>query len=278
MGSETEIELIAAEETVLNDTQQFNKLFNSITQQSSSSTSLDHGDRKDSAAKPSIILASKKLKLQQSRQDKPGPVRPTATLQLHTNIVHTLFYGRDRSGDVPEILGFLYFTHAVRVIEIASQQDDPYADYKLLELEAEIRGIKDRIDEIQGDYDKRIKAIQGLHIDMLSIASTNPKVAHLDFKSRIGSLAMLALASFDMLMLKGLTLRHFSLIDKDVMNKHKDSLKTDFNRLFRSPRSFRVSGASRDDFASNNARAIAAIEKFGELPTEILRGDIKPGY
>ena len=35
---------------------------------------------------------------------------------------------------------------------------------------------------------------------------------------------------------------------------------------------FRASGATRDDLAANNARARAAIEKFGTLPEDILQG------
>ena len=35
---------------------------------------------------------------------------------------------------------------------------------------------------------------------------------------------------------------------------------------------YRYSGATRDDFASKNAVARAALEKFGELPQDVLEG------
>lgn len=221
---------------------------------------------------------SKRSALQKFRLDKPGPVRPKATLMLHTNIVHQLFYGRDRSGAAAEILGFIFFAGSVRKIEDAARQDDPYADWALLELEAEILQIKQEVDEVQALYDEKLQMTQNLHIDMASAVSVQPAVAQLDFKSRIGSLAVLALAGFDSVLLKGLTLRHFGLIDNELMNKHKNQLRTHFNRLFRLPRQFRASGASRDDFAANNARAREAREKYGDLPAAVLRGDMKPTY
>lgn len=222
--------------------------------------------------------SSKRLALQKFRLDKPGPVRPKATLMLHTNIVHMLFYGRSRSNETAEILGFIFFAGMVRKIEDAARQDDPYADYLLLELEAEIHQIKQDVDQRQSEYDQKLQMTKNLNIDMASAVSVQPAIAQLDFKSRIGSLAVLALAGFDTVLLKGLTLRHFGLIEKEVMNHHKNQLRTHFNRLFQRPRKFRASGASRNDFAANNARAREAREKFGELPEAVLRGDMKPGY
>jgi hypothetical protein len=39
---------------------------------------------------------------------------------------------------------------------------------------------------------------------------------------------------------------------------------------------FRASGATRDDFAANNARARAALEKLGQLPADVLQGLRRP--
>src|SRR5690606_32347558 len=42
--------------------------------------------------------------------------------------------------------------------------------------------------------------------------------------------------------------------------------------LFSLAQQYRYSGTTRDDFAAKNAAARAALEKFGELPQDVLEG------
>ncbi|MCM3011726.1 AcaB family transcriptional regulator, partial [Bacillus subtilis] len=42
--------------------------------------------------------------------------------------------------------------------------------------------------------------------------------------------------------------------------------------LFSLAQQYRYSGCTRDDFASKNAAARAALEKYGELPQDVLEG------
>ncbi|WP_129247300.1 AcaB family transcriptional regulator, partial [Achromobacter veterisilvae] len=42
--------------------------------------------------------------------------------------------------------------------------------------------------------------------------------------------------------------------------------------LFSLAQQYRYSGCTRDDFAAKNAAARAALEKFGELPQDVLEG------
>lgn len=42
--------------------------------------------------------------------------------------------------------------------------------------------------------------------------------------------------------------------------------------LFAFAQQYKYSGATRDDFAANNARAREALESFGELPQDVLEG------
>ena len=48
--------------------------------------------------------------------------------------------------------------------------------------------------------------------------------------------------------------------------------------LFSLAQQYRFSGCVRDDFAAKNAAARAAIEKFGELPEEVLEGTRRSRY
>jgi hypothetical protein len=48
--------------------------------------------------------------------------------------------------------------------------------------------------------------------------------------------------------------------------------------LFSLAQQYRFSGCIRDDFAANNAVARAAIEKFGELPQDVLEGTRRSRY
>ena len=43
--------------------------------------------------------------------------------------------------------------------------------------------------------------------------------------------------------------------------------------MFSLAQQYRYSGTKRDDFAANNAAARAALEKYGELPQDVLEGE-----
>lgn len=65
---------------------------------------------------------------------------------------------------------------------------------------------------------------------------------------------------------------HTALIDRGTLERWLNDGAHALRSLFSLAQQYRYAGATRDDFASKNAVARAALEKFGELPQDVLEG------
>ncbi|MCB1907199.1 MAG: TIGR03761 family integrating conjugative element protein, partial [Rhodocyclaceae bacterium] len=65
---------------------------------------------------------------------------------------------------------------------------------------------------------------------------------------------------------------HTALIDRSTLERWLNEGAHSLRSLFSLAQQYRYSGATRDDFASKNAVARAALERFGELPQDVLEG------
>src|SRR3546814_8353656 len=63
-----------------------------------------------------------------------------------------------------------------------------------------------------------------------------------------------------------------ALIDRSTLERWLNEGAHALRSLFSLAQQYRYSGGTRDDFAAKNAAARAALEKFGELPQEVLEG------
>ena len=70
----------------------------------------------------------------------------------------------------------------------------------------------------------------------------------------------------------GPTLGRDFLIDRSTLERWLNEGAHALRSLFSLAQQYRYSGCTRDDFAAKNAAARAALEKFGELPQEVLEG------
>src|SRR5690606_38405599 len=80
-----------------------------------------------------------------------SPVRPSAglrgevSLTVHTRYAKSLIGGRPASAGKPAIIGLLGFANRLRVIWRAAKQDDPYAHWWLIRLDAALEDIQERV-------------------------------------------------------------------------------------------------------------------------------------
>jgi len=65
---------------------------------------------------------------------------------------------------------------------------------------------------------------------------------------------------------------HTALIDRSTLERWLNDGAHALRSLFSLAQQYRYSGATRDDFAAKNAVARAALERFGELPQDVLEG------
>jgi len=90
--------------------------------------------------------------------------------------------------------------------------------------------------------------------------------------AQLGFMAVYLLADYDDLARRLILAHHTALIDRSTLERWLNDGAHALRSLFSLAQQYRYSGATRDDFASKNAVARAALEKFGELPQDVLEG------
>lgn len=211
-------------------------------------------------------------------QERPGPVQPKATIRLHTFIGHQLFFGRQQEGSRPGIgrdQCFTLFAGNLNSLWTCSMSDDPYADARLLQVEEQIDRVKAQLKELMHLMDDLLASMEDAGIRAEAQSSVRPVDVPIGFRAVQAAVAVQLLGLTDRVILKALAAKHFGLVTQQDWQRILTQTATPMRHMFELSR-FRASGATRDDFAANNARARAAIEKLGQLPEDILQGLRRP--
>ena len=90
--------------------------------------------------------------------------------------------------------------------------------------------------------------------------------------AQLGFAAVYLLADYDDIARKLILAHHTALIDRSTLERWLNEGAHALRSLFSLAQQYRYSGCTRDDFAAKNAAARAALEKFGELPQDVLEG------
>jgi integrating conjugative element protein (TIGR03761 family) len=136
---------------------------------------------------------------------KPGVLRNSIELELSTKEAVALFYGRQKSTTLNPIIGLNAFAQKVKYINNAAHNNDPYADYFLLEIESALKAAKSTLinwqDSLTGLSSESLLTInQG--------SSTRPVALETSFASVYANIALDLLKRADNLLLTLYALRH----------------------------------------------------------------------
>lgn len=214
-----------------------------------------------------------------TEKKQPGQIRTEAQMTIHSRFAHAFFYGRLGTKQKAAITGLVRFGHNVKYIWDMAATDDPYADEKLLEIEAAINDASEAIRE-KAEYIDELLSDMG-NIIITADSSVEPIKLPLSFRTPYGFMGARLLTDFDTLMLKTLSALHVGLLVQDDMNNiaYKPRFPgSKIRNVFRLSSTFKASSASRDDFASNNARAREALVRLGKLDEDILSGKRRPKF
>lgn len=209
---------------------------------------------------------------------RPGQTVTEGEITIHTRLAHRLFYGRRGIDGVEPIIGLVRFVSNTNTICGAATKDDPYADQRLLEIEDLMQGAETYMREELASLNDLLDAKSARRVKIKSIGSSKPSTFQLKFQYSYGFLAADLLGLFDELANTALAAQHVGRLFRDDWQRIMYAAGRKMRHLFFRSSGFRHSGARRNDFAANNARAQAAIEKYGDLPADVLRGDRRPKY
>ncbi|MFS2093012.1 PFL_4669 family integrating conjugative element protein [Pseudomonas sp. Pseusp11] len=200
-----------------------------------------------------------------------GSLRSSITLTLHTHHAARIWQGRTAREGVHSIMGMAGYISVTNLIKQTAAQDDPYADWAIVQLEEKLMQAKAGMLELTQQLD-RIRQDLPTQIDMSDNLNIHPVTLPLYIGSQLGFLAVYLLTDYDTLVRRTLLAHHTALIGRRDMEAWIDDGAHLLRSLFGQAQRYRHAGVTRDDMAANNARALAAIEKFGLPPMDILEG------
>ncbi|MGL4667074.1 MAG: PFL_4669 family integrating conjugative element protein [Saezia sp.] len=200
-----------------------------------------------------------------------GVLRSSMTLQIHTRHASRLWFGRRAHGNRHGILGLNAFLSITNRINIGSRMDDPYSDYWMILVEEKIDQVSRVLKALKEEVNKHFEQVpSSLTIsDNLNIAPANLPVFA---GSHMGYMAIFILAQYDEIVRKAMLAKHIALLDYLNMDQFLTRGDHALRGLFALVAHYRVVDVQRKDFAEDNDKARAALQKFGEVPADIMDG------
>lgn len=206
-----------------------------------------------------------------------GSLRSAMSLTLHTHHASRIWHGRAAAEGRPGIVGLNGFIAVMNKMKRGAEQDDPYSDWWMLRIEdkldqtkAALQSLREQVDQVLADVPPALSLGENLNVQPVKLP--------LFVNAQLGFMAVYLLADYDDLARKLILAHHTALIDRSTLERWLNDGAHALRSLFSLAQQYRYSGCTRDDFVAKNAVARAAIEKFGELPPEVMEGTRRSRY
>jgi len=207
----------------------------------------------------------------ESLQLNLGSLRSTMSLTLHTHHASRIWHGRAPNERQAAIVGLNGYIVAMNKMKRGAEQDDPYSDWWMLRIEDKLDQTKTTLQILREQVEQVLINVPPA-LDLGENLNVQPVKLPLFISAQLGFAAVYLLAEYDDIARKLLLAHHAALIDRPTLDGWLDDGAHALRSLFALSQHYRYSGCTRDDFAANNAAARAALEKFGELPQDVLEG------
>lgn len=225
----------------------------------------------------------------QNSLNELGALRSDINMTLHTHYATRVWAGRPWSAneDKADEKGNKFYSQIISIphcLSILNQvntdaaNDDPYADQFLIALEEKIISARKEMqvlsEQIYTFYANQIPE----SIDIQRCQNIAPVTMPIYIKYPLGYLLVYLLTDYDSVARAVLTASHIAIMTKQDAKAWMQKASHLIRSVFGMAQQYRHSGVTRQDFIEKNARAQNAVERFGNLPQEILDGTKRSGY
>lgn len=211
---------------------------------------------------------------------------------LHTQEAHRLFMGRGRDpqGQLQPIVGGKRVAAALRSIWYLSGNDNPYADWALIDTGERIQGLKTALDELGRECEQRLEAAARKGLIFSILKSREPVSLELGFRSPYGYTVAGLIVEYDYRVRQVKTLVRKDLMTDDEGRKLTREVTRRIRGVFETPVRFErylirqeLRDLSRSDWlpgadaeAAKRVKAVTGI--FGEVPKAVFTGSVAPRH
>src|SRR5690606_25615004 len=146
-----------------------------------------------------------------------------------------------------------------------------YSDFWMLRIEDKLDQTKATLQSLREQVDQALASVPPA-LTLGENLNVQPVKLPLFVNAQLGFAAVYLLADYDDIARKLILAHHTALIDRGTLERWLAEGAHALRSLFSLAQQYRFSGCTRGDFAARNAAARAALEKFGELPVEVMTG------
>lgn len=164
----------------------------------------------------------------------------------------------------------MQFSTYLSQIAVAARQDDPWADWMLVQVEERLEQAEGKLKEQQANLDRVLGANPMMDIQVSE--SVKPLKVSIGFASSHAYWVARVILQFDSVVRAVLTARHHALLDQQMGSLLMDDAARLIRRIFETTVRYRVTGLTRADLKAGNARVAEAEQKMGCVPADILEG------
>ncbi|MGU2315859.1 PFL_4669 family integrating conjugative element protein [Pseudomonas aeruginosa] len=200
-----------------------------------------------------------------------GALRSDMKLTLHTHHASRIWHGRAASEGRAAIVGLGGFVSVMGKIKRGAEQDDPYSDWWMLRIEEKLEQTRTTLQLLREQVEQVLAEVP-VALSLGENLNVQPVKLPLFVNAQLGFVAVYLLADYDDIARKLILAHHTALIDRSTLERWLNEGAHALRSLFSLAQQFRYSGCTRDDFAAKNAASRAALEKYGELPQDVLEG------
>ncbi|MCC4589662.1 TIGR03761 family integrating conjugative element protein [Xanthomonas campestris pv. cannae] len=206
-----------------------------------------------------------------------GSLRSAMSLTLHTHHASRIWHGRAPAEGRPGIVGLNGYIAVMNKMKRGAEQDDPYSDWWMLRIEEKLSQTDIALRQLREQVDRALTGVPAA-LSLGENLNVQPIRLPLFVNAQLGFMAVYLLADYDELARKLILAHHTALIDRSTLERWLNEGAHALRSLFSLAQQYRYSGCTRDDFAARNAAARAAVEKYGELPQDVLEGTRRSRY
>lgn len=200
-----------------------------------------------------------------------GSLRSAISLTLHTHHASRIWHGRPAAEGRPGIIGLNGYISVMGKMKRGAEQDDPYSDWWMLRIEDKLDETKRCLQTLREQVEQALASVPPA-LSLGENLNLQPVKLPLFVNAQLGFAAIYLLADYDDLARKLMLAHHTALIDRSTLERWLNDGAHAMRSLFSLAQEYCFSGATRADFAENNAAAQAAVQKLGQLPQEVLEG------
>ncbi len=200
----------------------------------------------------------------------PGRLASTTTMQIHTRAAFSLIDGRARAEGTHPIPGLRQCGTALRFILAGCREDDPFADMFLVHVEDHFEEQAQLLANLNAAASERLASRD--RVTASPSKSDEPSLIRLAFNNPYGYRAAYLLLDFDEYVQKIRTLAHIGYLPRRESGRLLDEAGTLVRSAFHKTLGYRYTGVTPEQYVARSDKAVAAIEKYGEIPLDIFEG------